>query len=85
MITKTVAICRRNFPFAANEDEARASGRLFSVIETVRDNGHKTHKNLSVLFTELPHVSSFENADSLLPLVISQDDASRRYKSYPSS
>jgi len=47
-VAKTVAISHKNFLFAATEDGARASGRVFSMIETACTNGHNPRHYLSV-------------------------------------
>ena len=82
-VAKTIAVCRKNFLFAATEDGARASGRVFSLIETARTNGHNPQQYLSVLLTELPALGTFDEIDQLLPWTISPAEIAARYKGYP--
>ena len=56
-MTKTIAIARKNFLFADTPAGAESSGRIFSLIETARVNGHHPQRYLSVLLTELPNVT----------------------------
>jgi len=59
--------------FADTESGAVASGRVFSVIETARANGHNPQHYLSVLLAELPNVQSLEDIDALLPWAITPE------------
>ena len=82
-VAKTIAIARKNFMFADTESGAVASGRVFSMIETARANGHNPQHYLSVLLTDLPNVKSVEDIDALLPWVITPEAISERYAAYP--
>ena len=82
-VAKVIAVMRKNFLFAATEDGARSSGRVFSLIETARANGHNPQQYLSVLLTELPAMDNFDDIDTLLPWAITPDEIANRYKSYP--
>lgn len=66
-VEKTIAIARKNFMFVDTKSGAIASGRVFSVIETARANGHNPQQYLSVLLAELPNIQSVEDVDTLLP------------------
>jgi len=66
-----------------NGGEYYTRGRVFSVIETARANGHNPQKYLSVLLTELPQVSTVEDVEALLPWNISPDSVAQRYATYP--
>jgi hypothetical protein len=82
-VAKTIAVTRKNFLFAATEDGAKSSGRVFSLIETARANGHNPQQYLSVLLTELPAMDNFDAVDKLLPWAITPEEIAARYKSYP--
>jgi len=82
-VAKTIAIARKNFMFADTESGAVASGRVFSVIETARANGHNPQHYLSVLLAELPNVQSLEDIDALLPWAITPEMITERYAAFP--
>ena len=82
-VAKTIAIARKNFMFADTESGAIASGRVFSVIETARANGHNPQQYLSVLLAELPNVESLEDVDALLPWAITPEIVAQRYAAFP--
>ena len=82
-VAKTIAIARKNFMFADTEAGAEASGRVFSMIETARANGHNPQKYLSVLLAELPNITTVEQFDALLPWVITPEEIARRYAAFP--
>lgn len=82
-VAKTIAIARKNFMFADTEAGAEASGRVFSMIETARANGHNPQKYLSVLLAELPNVTSVEQIDALLPWAITPEAIAERYAAFP--
>ena len=83
-MAKTIAITRKNFLFSATENGAKSSGRVFSLIETARANGHNPQQYLSVLLTELPAMDNFDAIDTLLRWAITPDEIAARYKAYPS-
>jgi transposase len=82
-VAKTIAIARKNFMFADTESGAVASGRVFSVIETARANGHNPQHYLSVLLAELPNVQSVEDVDALLPWAVTPEAIAERYAAFP--
>jgi len=82
-VAKTIAIARKNFMFADTESGAVASGRVFSVIETARANGHNPQHYLSVLLAELPNVQSLDDIDALLPWAITPEKIAERYAAFP--
>jgi len=69
--------------FADTESGAIASGRVFSVIETARANGHNPQQYLSVLLAELPNMESLEDVDALLPWAITPEIVAQRYATFP--
>ena len=83
-VAKTIAIARKNFIFADTPAGAQASGRIFSLIETARVNGHNPQQYLSVLLSELPNCSSVEQIEALLPWNLSIEAVASRYASFPS-
>jgi len=82
-VAKTIAIARKNFMFSDTVAGAKASGRVFSVIETARANAHNPQKYLSVLLTELPQANTVEDVEALLPWNISPHTIAQRYATYP--
>ena len=82
-VAKTIAVMRKNFLFSATEEGAKSSGRVFSLIETARANGHNPQHYLSVLLTELPAMDNFDDIDTLLPWAITPEEIAARYKAYP--
>ena len=82
-VAKTIAIARKNFMFADTEAGAEASGRVFSMIETARANGHNPQKYLSVLLAELPNFTTVEQIDALLPWMITPEEIAQRYTAFP--
>lgn len=82
-VAKTIAIARKNFLFADTVAGADASGRIFSLIETARTNGHHPQRYLSVLLTELPNVTDVEQVEALLPWNLKPDQVAERYAAYP--
>ena len=53
--------------FADTAAGAESSGRIFSLIETARANGHHPQRYLSVLLSELPNVTDVAQVEALLP------------------
>ena len=82
-VAKTIALARKNFLFADTIAGAEASGRVFSLIETARANGHNPQKYLSVLLAELPSATSIEDIDALLPWALSPEAVAERYAQFP--
>lgn len=82
-VAKTIAIARKNFLFADTVAGAEASGRIFSLIETARANGHHPQRYLSVLFTELPNVTDVDQIEALLPWNLKPAQVAERYAAYP--
>jgi hypothetical protein len=50
---------------------ATASANLYSLIETAKANGVEPHAYLARLFAELPHASTVEQFEALLPWNVS--------------
>jgi transposase len=82
-VAKTIAIARKNFLFADTAAGAAASGRIFSLIETARANGHNPQRYLTVVLTALPNVASVEEVEFLLPWNLNPDQVDARYALYP--
>jgi transposase len=82
-VAKTIAIARKNFLFADTAAGAESSGRIFSLIETARANGHHPQRYLSVLLTELPNVTDVDQVEALLPWNLTPATVAERYASYP--
>ena len=82
-VAKTIAIARKNFLFADTAAGAESSGRIFSLIETARANGHHPQRYLSVLLTELPNVTDVGQVEALLPWNLTPDIVAERYATYP--
>lgn len=49
----------------------KASGNLYSLIETAKANGVNTYGYLRVVFKELPNAQSVESIEKLLPWDVS--------------
>jgi len=81
-VAKTIAIARKNFLFADTAAGAESSGRIFSLIETARANGHNPQRYLSVLLSELPNVTAVEQVEALLPWNLTADQVAERYAAY---
>jgi len=82
-VAKTIAIARKNFLFADTAAGAKSSGRIFSLIETARANGHHPQRYLSVLLTELPNVTDVDQVEALLPWNLTPAMVAQRYAAYP--
>ena len=82
-VAKTIAIARKNFLFADTAAGAKSSGRIFSLIETARANGHHPQRYLSVLLTELPNVTDVDQVEALLPWNLTPAMVAERYAAYP--
>jgi len=82
-VAKTIAIARKNFLFADTAAGAESSGRIFSLIETARANGHHPQRYLSVLLTELPNVTDVDQVEALLPWNLTPAMVVERYAAYP--
>jgi transposase len=82
-VAKTIAIARKNFLFADTAAGAASSGRIFSLIETARANGHHPQRYLSILLTELPNVTDVEQVEALLPWNLTPATVAERYAAYP--
>jgi transposase len=82
-VAKTIAIARKNFLFADTAAGAAASGRLFSLIETARANGHNPQRYLTVLLTDLPNVTTVEQIEAMLPWNLTPAQIDARYAEYP--
>lgn len=46
---------------------ARASATLYSLVETAKANGLEPHAYLSTVFARLPHLTTVEEYEALLP------------------
>lgn len=82
-VAKTIAIARKNFLFADTSAGAEASGRIFSIIETARANGHNPQRYLTVLLNTLPNATSVEDIEQLLPWCITPAGIDALYADYP--
>lgn len=82
-VAKTIAVMRKNFLFSDTPSGAKASARIFSVIETARANGHNPHQYLSVLLTELPQATCVEDVENLLPWNVTPQEVGVRFADYP--
>jgi transposase len=82
-VAKTIAIARKNFLFADTTAGAEASGRIFSLIETARANGHNPQRYLTVLLGALPNVTCVEDIEQLLPWCITPVEIDALYADYP--
>lgn len=82
-VAKTIAIARKNFLFADTAAGATASGRIFSLIETARANGHNPQRYLTVLLTDLPNVTTVEQIEAMLPWNLTPAHVDERYAAYP--
>ena len=82
-VAKTIAIARKNFLFADTSAGAEASGRIFSLIETARANGHNPQRYLTVLMNDLPTVTDVEQIEALLPWNLTSDQVDACYADYP--
>jgi transposase len=60
-------IGRKGWLFADSQAGARASANLYSLVETAKANGLEPHGYLTQLFTALPHASTVEHFEALLP------------------
>ncbi len=60
-------IGRNNWLFADTVDGAKASGNLYSLIETAKAHGLEPHRYLCHIFKELPRTQSLEEVEQLLP------------------
>jgi hypothetical protein len=69
--------------FADTVAGAEASGRIFSLIETARANGHHPQRYLSVLLAALPNVTDIAQVDALLPWNLKPDQVAARYAAFP--
>lgn len=61
------ALGRKNWLFAGSPEGAKATGILFSLIETAKANGHKPYFYLRYLFEHLPLAKTREDYKNLLP------------------
>jgi transposase len=82
-VAKTIAVARKNYLFADTPSGATASGRLFSVLETARANGHNPHEYMTVLLAELPNATTVEEMEALLPWNITPAEIRRRIEAMP--
>jgi len=81
-VAKTIAVMRK-FLFSDTSSGAKASARIFSVIETARANGHNPHQYLSVLLTELPKATCVEDVENLLPWNVTPQEVGVGFADYP--
>ena len=58
---------RRNWLFADAVVGAQASANLYSLLQTCRANGVNTYEYLKALFTALPHATTADDYEALLP------------------
>jgi len=62
---------------------AEASGRIFSLIETARANGHRPQRYLSVVLTELPNVTDVGQVEALLLWNLKPGQVAECYAAFP--
>ena len=67
-------IGRKNWYFADTLRGAHASGTMFSLIHTAKENGLNPYWYLNYLFTKLPEVETEEDLRKLLPTVLKSVD-----------
>lgn len=58
---------RKGWLFSDTVPGARASATLYSLVETAKANGLEPHAYLSAVFTRLPHLTTVEEYEALLP------------------
>jgi transposase len=73
-------IGRRGWLFSDTVPGARASATLYSLVETAKANGLEPHAYLATVFDRLPHLTTVEEYEALLPWNIraAQASSSRR-------
>ena len=64
---KPFVIGRKNWLFANTPSGAKASATVFSIIETVKENGLDPYEYLKFIFTKAPNLKEDESTDVLLP------------------
>lgn len=60
-------IGRKAWLFADTQAGAAASANLYSLVETAKANGIEPHAYLTYLFAELPHATTVDHFEALLP------------------
>ncbi|MGH7745203.1 MAG: IS66 family transposase, partial [Candidatus Dormibacteria bacterium] len=60
-------IGRKGWLFSDTVHGAVASANLYSLVETAKANGVEPHAYLSLLYTRLPHLTTVEDYEALLP------------------
>lgn len=60
-------IGRKGWLFCDTVPGARASATLYSLVESAKVNGLEPHAYLSTVFTRLPHLTTVEDYEALLP------------------
>lgn len=70
---RPVALGRKNWLFSDTEHGAKASGNLYSLINTAMLNGHNPFTYLVHVFKELPAANSIEEMEALLPWNLNPD------------
>jgi len=66
-LMKPFAVGRKNWLFAGNQQGARASANLLSLIETAKAHELNPYHYLRHLFTHLPAAKTLEQIEALLP------------------
>lgn len=66
-------IGRNNWIFSDSVSGAKASARLYSLIETAKLNGLEPYRYLRYVFTELPKAKTLEELEQLLPWAVDKD------------
>lgn len=61
------AVGRKNWLFATTQAGARSSANLYSLIETAKANGLNEYDYLKWVFAKLPHATTVEDFEALLP------------------
>ncbi len=64
---------RKNWLFSGSPQGAFASAALYSLIETAKANGHGPYWYLRHIFERLPHASTADDYQNLLPQNITTD------------
>jgi len=76
-IIRTVVLGRKNYLFFGSPRGAFAGMTFYTLIETARANGLEPYKYLKYIFTHLPHASTEEAYNKLLPQFLDLDDFNR--------
>lgn len=70
-------IGRKNFLFCDTVNGAKASAKLYSLIETAKATGIEPYAYLRTVFTELPNATSVDAIEALLPVPADDDSLAK--------